>query len=130
MVTSSKTLNPVDLNIELASKLHDKATDIIGDRISNLKKSLEKTNGDIITRRLTSIEATYRSKREKIALRLKKAKDEEKQPQYIRMLEGTIRNLDTRYEDKYMQIDTGRRVDMQLELFAAGVVRIYPDAEI
>ena len=130
MVTSSKTLNPVDLNIELASKLHDNATDIIGDRISDLKKSLEKTNEDVITRRLTSLEATYRSKREKIVLRLKKAKDEEKQPQYIRMLEGTIRNLDTRYEDKYMQIDAGRRVDLQLELFAAGIVRIYPNAEL
>jgi hypothetical protein len=42
-------------------------------------------------------------------------------------LEGTIRNLDTRYQDKRKEIESGRRVDIQLELFGAGVIRIKTD---
>lgn len=129
MVISSKTLDPVELDYQLVHQLQQKSTDIIGDRIKIRKNALEITNEDIISRKLASINATYESKRKNIEQRLQKAHEGEKQPQYIRMLEGSIRNLESHYKDKCDQIEKGRKVVLQMELFGGGIVRINSDAK-
>jgi superfamily II DNA or RNA helicase len=129
MVVASESLQPVRLDSHLARQCFDLAEETIRQRIRKQRDELEKTNDDIVTRRIASLDTTYRSKREKISNRLERAIEGQKQPQYIRMLEGTLRNLDSRYEGKVKEIEAGRRVDIQLEPLGAGVVRVNTDAK-
>jgi len=124
LVTEAETLEPVEISPEIVDRLYAKAEEILGQRLGERKAELERTNADIITRRLASIEATYKAKKSKIVSMLKKARSQNRQPRYIRMLEGTIRNIDSAHEDKLRKIDAARHVYLQFDLFAAGIVRV------
>lgn len=124
LVVEARTAPRIEISPMQVDDLYGKALDVFGQRLQTKKKTLLDRNADIVTRRLGSIEATYIAKRNKVTSLLENARIHNRQPRYIRMLEGTLRNIDSEHEDRKLKIEAGRRVDLQWELFAAGVVRV------
>lgn len=128
MIANCQTLEPVVLAPESCARCHQIAEATLGEKIARRKEGLQKISEDTVTRRLASLEATYKSKRERVVAQLDKVTHGQSDPRYVRMLNGTLRNLDTKHEEKVREIEAGRRVDLHFELVGAGVVRVESNA--
>jgi superfamily II DNA or RNA helicase len=128
MIVSSGTLGSIVLDEGMVDKVAQIADESIGEHIKQVRADLSRTNEDAISRKLASLDATHVPRRRRVQEQLDRAQQSgQMPPHYIRMLEGTIRNIDERYEEKRKSIAAGRQVDLQLDLFAGGVVRVIND---
>ena len=112
------------LTPDQADDLLEKADHLLGERIESRREDLRRINADIVSRRMASLEASYKTKRAKKVELLERARNREAREQYVRMLEGTIRNMDTAYEDKGANIEAGREVHLHFNILGAGIARV------
>lgn len=124
LVTKGETLEAIEVSGAVVDKLHQKAEGVLGERLQRRKSELERVNNDIIERRLASVEATYKAKRESVFSMLEQARSEKQDPRIIRMKESQIKNIDSKHEDTSRRIEAARRISLQWNLIAAGVVRV------
>jgi superfamily II DNA or RNA helicase len=125
MVICGTTLMPaLALPVERVDELWQVAQEVLSETVRRKRAELERNNADLIARQLATLRASYQSKRGKKSALLEKAVAAGRQPQYIRMLEGTIRKIDSAQEQREREIEFTRRVAVGSELIAVGLVRV------
>lgn len=110
---------------EIVEALLQACDDEFGRRAQERRADLERVNAAIIANRLASLDASRgRVLREK-RKQLEEAKLKGQDPRYIRMLEGTIRNLSSELETRMGRIESCRSVEVELlETVGAGILRV------
>lgn len=121
MVTEGKTYpgDPV-FDEEWIMKMARRADEVFVERIGEKERELRRINDALISNRLSSLEASFKAKEKKKLELLERGKRGGKNPRYIRMLEGGLKNIRSDYERKRSEIDAGRTVRKEFSLIAAG----------
>ena len=96
-------------------------------RLTERRSTLQKRNGALVESRLASLEASYTARKTKHQSLLERAVSEGKKENYVRMLRGGLRNLETEFERQVIDLERGRRLELQLQRFALGIVRVHAD---
>ena len=109
---------------DVAKRLYDAALLQIKRRIDRQREKLERLNEALASQRLESFRSSYQSKRGKWVYRLERANARGGKPNYIRMIEGTLRRMDIEFEQKKRNLDAESQLDLTWDCFAAGVVRV------
>jgi hypothetical protein len=121
MVTEGKTCpdDPV-LDEETVVEKARRADEVFVERIGEKERELRRINDALISNRIASLEASFKAKETKKMELLEKGRRGGKDPRYIRMLEGGLKNIRTDYERKRTEIEAGRTVRKEYSLIAAG----------
>jgi hypothetical protein len=93
-------------------------------RIQKRREELRRTNAAIIEDRLDSLTRSYEAKASKKEALLENAKRLHRERQYIRMLEGGLRNLKAAFGQRRAELEKNRDSDIAFRPLAAGLVRI------
>jgi hypothetical protein len=93
-------------------------------RITDRRLRLEKRNTAIIESRLASIAATFEFRRNRHLSLLARAEQQKRKENFLRMLRGGLRNLENDYRQRKEELERGRRLELQLQRFAMGIVRV------
>jgi hypothetical protein len=123
LVKDGRTAEDLAIPPTLVDELSAKAEAELGKRLQQRKEDLCRTNADIVTRRLASLQASYEATRSKYVELIGHARGRDRDPRYIRMLEGTLRNKTDDYELRRARIEEGRQVELTLNILGAGVAR-------
>lgn len=125
MISSGDTLEHTPkISREAIDEAIGIASEVLGQRINKWKEDLKRTNEALVSNRLNSLEQSYQTKYEKKTELLRRAYEKESAPQYIRMLEGGLRNLTSDYEHKKSEIEKGRHVSLSFNEIAAGFLKV------
>lgn len=125
MMTRGETLEPPPiLEPEQVDCLQEAADEELVRRRDERLAELDRSNVVYIDTRLVSLRATHRAKRAKLEERLESGRAKGAQERYLRMIEGSLRNLDADHNAKLSEIEAGRRASIGFHCFAAGVVRV------
>jgi hypothetical protein len=100
--------------------------DVLGSRIQALKNEMQKTNEAMIASRLTSLEQSLEIKLQKKQKLLDMAVAKQSAGQYIRMLEGGLRNLQADYNRRKKDIEDRRTIQLSFQELGAGYLRVTP----
>jgi hypothetical protein len=115
-ITNGETLETFPrIPPETNRKLIQLAEDEFGKRIANKRAEIERINEAIISSRLASLEQSFKAKDQKKKELLDRAKSKQAAAQYIRMLEGGVRNLKVGYELKRQELEDARRVNVSFK---------------
>ena len=114
---------PPDLLADLRKSMDDE----VSRRISERRAHLEKRNAALVESRLASLSGSYATRKAKHKALLDKAELQNKKDNYLRMLRGGLRNIESDYERRKIDLDESRQLDLQLQRFALGFVRVYAD---
>lgn len=98
------------------------AVDELGRRIDERRRSLGRTNEQLADARLASLKASHEAKRHSKVEQLDRARAGDRPPHYVRMLEGSIRNLDAAFRAKVQEVERARAFDVSYEAVAAGIL--------
>lgn len=90
-------------------------------------QDLEERNAARVETRLVSLRATHENALSKQQDLLRRARENERQPRYIRMIEGTIRNMETRFEARRRQIEGEKEITFSPSLIACGLIEVGGD---
>jgi len=125
MVTSGKTLptHPPLTRGRIGELIH-RGEETFVKRLNKKKAELQLTNDALVASRLASLEQSFHNRLRRKKEQLSGAKERRREPRYIRMLEGTIRNLEADYLQKKQAIDATREVSTSFDLIAGGIVRV------
>ena len=93
-------------------------------RIQKRKDELTRSNEALVADRFSSLEQSFNAKIAKKQELLESARNKHSAPQYIRMLEGGLRNLHQDFANKRDAIDKQRHLSIHFNTVAAGVLRI------
>jgi superfamily II DNA or RNA helicase len=125
MVTNGTTLEVVPgLNEERIRELIKAANNTFGCRLAEIQVDMQATNDALVAQRLSSLEASYRVKLGRQYQRYEARFRKQLAPQYIRMIEGAIRRLESELDSKKREIEQSRRIDPRFELVAGGIVSV------
>ena len=121
MVTEGQTyLGDPDLEEEAIVEMARRADEVFVERIGEKERELRRINDALISNRLASLEASFKAKETKKLELLERGRRDERDPRYIRMLEGGLNNIRNDYERKRAEIEAGRTVRKEYSLIAAG----------
>jgi len=91
-------------------------------RIAGIRDEAARNNDVFINLRLESIESSYgKNLRMKRGL-LEKAERDKKKERYIRMLKGSIRNLEFELKEKKKGLESQRKIEVEYDEIAAGIL--------
>jgi hypothetical protein len=107
--------------IEAASK---KATEFFLTRQESIRKKTQRNNNLFVERRLESLRTSYHKKINVKKNQLERARINNRQDRYIRMLNGTIRRLEAELNEKSFKIENLRNVHVEYDEIAAGILEI------
>ena len=100
------------------------ALESLGERIKERRDHLARANGRLADSRLGSLRASYEARLRQKKKMLEQARERRSDARYIRMLEGTLRNINTEYEVKAAVIEESRAFDMSFSTVAAGLLLV------
>lgn len=121
IVTEGKTCPDDPLLTEVTiDEMARKADEVFIARIGEKERELRRINDALVANRIASLEASFKAKETKKLELLDRAKRGGKDPRYIRMLEGGLKNIRNDYERKRAEIEAGRTVRKEYSLIAAG----------
>lgn len=125
MIVSGENLD-VDLELpsDVLDELRNAADAELGRRLAERRTDLTRANEALVESRLASLTASYDAKRIKKEELLRKAESQSRKESYIRMLSGSLRNIAEDYEGRRRRIEECRNVGIQVNGFAAGIVRV------
>lgn len=125
MITNGETLDPFPRpSLETNKRVIQAAEDEFGKRIEKKRQEIERINEALISSRLASLEQSFRAKYQKREDLLDRAKAKGAAPQYIRMLEGGIRNLKATHELKKQDLEDAKKIYVSFSQVCAGFVRV------
>jgi len=123
--TNGETLESFPrISPETNRKLIQLAEDEFGKRIEKKRKEIERINEAIISSRLASLEQSFTAKHQKKKELLDRAKAKKAAAQYIRMLDGGVRNLRVGYELKTQELEDARRINVSFKQVCGGFLSI------
>jgi len=115
----SYELDPIN-----AQKACKQAVRIFLERVSKIREQIARNNDAFVDRRLETIRTFYgrqlKMKRENLEESLQKKRKE----QYIRMLEGTIRRLESELQEKERVLENQRNIEVEYDEIAAGILEV------
>jgi superfamily II DNA or RNA helicase len=128
IVTDAQTLQElVVLNPDDVINGKDELLQDLGKRMGRQQEELSRFNEAVVGNRLASLNQSFEIKiRKKQDLLAKARASGRAAPQYIRMLEGGLRNLERDLELKRSQIEAERGVQVSFSEIAAGLLKVEP----
>ena len=128
ITTKGETLSTFPrISVEEGYKTKQIADDEFGKRITQKRQEIESINDALISARLTSLEQSFTTKYQKKQELLDRARHKRSAPQYIRMVEGGMRNLKVAYEMKRNELEDARKIYINFNPVGAGYLRISHD---
>ncbi len=109
---------------EVMKPLIERANKMLELRIRKRKEEAERINESLISDKIVSLDRSFEIKVQKQKDRLKKRDDKEYDIRYVRMVEGSIRNLELDHEQRRNQLEKERIVDVSYITKGAGVLRV------
>jgi len=106
----------------VGERLYRQAREELSTRIERKKAWLEAVNEGLIAARLESLNKSYGVRIERRRGLLNKATRERRDPRYIRMLDGAVQTQENRLRERTEEIETGRRLSMQVPEIVGGVL--------
>ncbi|MFN7992733.1 MAG: SNF2-related protein [Bryobacteraceae bacterium] len=100
------------------------AASLLAERFQSRREDTERVNQAFVDARLASVRESYRLKISRKQALLNNARNRNQAASYIRMLEGTIRNLQAEQQNRELEIEKLRTVTAEHAPIAAGIVRI------
>ncbi|MDO9517208.1 MAG: helicase-related protein [Methanosarcinaceae archaeon] len=115
---------PYEVNQNIAEKAYHSASKILHERISKIREDASRNNDAFIDRRLESLHTSYGKHIVMKRGQLEQAVTKKRQERYIRMLEGTIRRLESELEQKERDLQAQRAVEVAYDDIAAGILEV------
>jgi len=112
------------LGADLLLTGYSAAASILVERFEARRGNVERVNQAFVDARLTSVRESYRLKISRKQTLLDSARTGNKPPSYIRMLEGTIRNLTAEQQKREAEIEQLRSVTAEHVSIATGILRV------
>jgi superfamily II DNA or RNA helicase len=109
---------------EVLNGVYSVAESILVERFEARRANAERVNQAFVDARLASVRESYRLKISRKQTLLDNARNRNQQPSYIRMLEGTIRNLTAEQQKRESEIEQLRSVTAEHAPIAAGILRV------
>jgi hypothetical protein len=94
-----------------------------------MQDELERSNDAFLSRRVASVRSFWERKIAAQQKRLTEAQSRQGAPQYIRMLEGTLRRLCAEFKRAEAELEAQRGVEVNYDEVAAGVLEVVPATE-
>jgi hypothetical protein len=125
MIVTGEDLDvELELPSEILADLRNAADDELGRRLTERRTELVRANDALVESRLASLSASYEAKRAKKEDLLRRAESHSRKESYIRMLSGSLRNIEGDYQERRRRVEECRNVAIQVYGFAAGIVRV------
>jgi len=112
------------LSADTLDRAYTIAESILVERFETRRANVERLNQAFVDARLASVRESYRLKISRKQVLLEGARKRNQPPSYIRMLEGTIRNLTVEQQKREGEIDRLRSVTAEHAPTAAGILRV------
>ncbi len=112
------------LDAETLSRAYSAAESILVERFEARRENAERVNQAFVDARLASVRESYRLKISRKQTLLDSARRRNQPPSYIRMLEGTIRNLTAEQQKRESEIEHLRSVTAEHVPIATGILRV------
>lgn len=94
------------------------------DRLSQRRSDMVARNAAIVQTRLASLQTSHDTRLRRKQDLLDRARSQGRQERYIRMLEGTIRNMIAQYEDRRDELEMERAVHLESTVIGCGLVQV------
>ena len=94
------------------------------ERIARIRKEEAKNNDAFINLRLESLKRSYGKNLEIKRNLLERAEQQHKKEHYIRMLKGSIRNLEFELKEKKKRLENQRIIEVEYDEISAGILEI------
>lgn len=107
-----------------AAEVMNEARDLFLDRISRQQQQIEERNEARIQQQLVSLRKTHETRLEKKRELLERARSKNYEEQYVRMLEGTIRNMKSDYKKRRNELEGERDIHVSSEFVGCGLLRV------
>jgi hypothetical protein len=124
MVGEGTETGPPSIDAAILKRTYSVAESILMERFDAKRANAERVNQAFVDARLASVRESYRLKISRKQTLLDNARNRNQTASYIRMLEGTIRNLAAEQQKREAEIDQLRTVTAEHVPIAAGVLRI------
>jgi len=124
MVSEGEDLPGPALDNDTLHRAYAAAESVLGERFQARRDGVERLNQAFVDARLASVKESYRVKIERKQALLERARAQNQQPSYLRMLEGGIRNLKAEQANREVEIEQLRSVTAEHALIAAGVLQV------
>jgi len=93
-------------------------------RIAKIRDEAARNNDAFINLRLESLERSYGKNLKMKRDLLEKAERDKKKERYIRMLKGSIRNLEFELKEKKKGLESQRKIEVEYDEIAAGILEV------
>ena len=108
----------------VTQKACQRASKIFHERVTKIREQVTRNNDAFIDRRLGSLRTSYGKNLKMKTELLEKSELKRRAEQYLRMLRGTIRRLESELEQKERNLEMQRTVQVEYDEIAAGIVEI------
>ena len=125
VVTEGMTLDlvPPHAPEELATALN-RAEEVFGAYLDEQRRQAARANEARVEVRLASLKQSYEARIAKKQDQLQTAHSKGSSPQYVRLLEGTIRRLKSDYQKRVAELEEERKLELTFDRVAAGFLRV------
>jgi superfamily II DNA or RNA helicase len=124
MVLEGADTAPPALDADVLRTGYSTAESILVERFEDRRGNVERVNQAFVDARLASVRESYRLKISRKQTLLESARTRNQPASYIRMLEGTIRNLTAEQQKREADIEQLRSVTAEHVPVAAGILRV------
>jgi len=124
MVDEGVDTTPPALDADMLRTAYAAAESVLVQRFEDRRGNAERVNQAFVDARLVSVRESYRLKISRKQTLLDSARSRNLPPSYIRMLEGTIRNLTAEQQKREAEIEQLQFVTAEHVLIAAGILRV------
>ena len=120
---------PVQVDPGHAERAWQTAEKLFYGRLQSLRDELERSNSAFLDRRIASIRAFWERKLSGQRTRLEQAERHGGAPQYLRMLNGTIRRLQAELDAAVAELEGQRQIEVGSHEVVAGILEVVTPAE-
>jgi superfamily II DNA or RNA helicase len=124
MVAEGADTAAPSLDADILCRGYSAAESVLVERFEARRGTIERVNQAFVDARLASVRESYRLKISRKQALLGAARTKNQPPSYIRMLEGTIRNLTAEQEKREAEIEQLRSVTAEHAPIATGILRV------
>ena len=124
MVREGADIAPPSLDADTLDAGYSAAESILVERFEARRGQAERVNQAFVDARVTSVRESYRLKISRKQTLLDNARKRNQPASYIRMLEGTIRNLTAEQQKREIEIEQLRSVTAEHVPIATGVLSV------
>lgn len=116
---------PPKFNVEDMNSIYEEAESIIRKRVGNMKENMQMTNDIFVDRRIQAITSFYNriisQKKERLSTYESK---EDQKTQYLRMLNGDIKNRELEMNSEMQKMEQRRKISLSFRPLCFGCLRI------